>query len=132
MASGDHEGNAFFWKDLEGSIETINYGSIIEDVKTVDGNLIAIVGENGYLSFWDLRTNSIVQSSDVSDKYKREVYTVSINPVQNQLLLTGGQDTTVKIWDRRNLSAKLHKFEGHEDNVLSVEWSPVNSIDLTI
>lgn len=51
---------------------------------------------------------------------------MSVNPTQNQLLLTGGEDQIVKIWDRRNLSVQLHKFEGHEGNVVSVEWSPVN------
>ena len=52
---------------------------------------------------------------------------MSVNPTQNQLLLTGGEDQTVKIWDRRNLSAQLHRFEGHENNIMSVEWSTVNS-----
>ena len=108
-------------------MQTINYNSNIGDTKFVDDSLVAIVGDSGFLSFWDVRTNSIVQTSDISDSQKREVYTLSVNPVQNQLLLTGGQDSTVKIWDRRNLSAKLHKFEGHDDSVMSVEWSPVNS-----
>ena len=76
----------------------------------VDNDVAAIVGDSGYLSFWDLRSQNIAQSTDISGSENREVYTVSVNPAQNLLLLTGGQDQAVKIWDRRNLSIHLHKF----------------------
>ena len=93
----------------------------------VENELAVITGDSGHLSFWDLRTNGIVEKADISGTENREVYSVSVNPAQSLLLLTGGQDQAVKIWDRRNLSIHLHKFEGHEDNVMAVEWSPVNS-----
>lgn len=76
----------------------------------VDNDLAAIVGDSGHLSFWDFRSQNIVQSTDISDADNREVYSVSVNPAQNLLLLTGGQDQAVKIWDRRNLSLHLHRF----------------------
>jgi len=79
----------------------------------VDNELAVIVGDSGLLSFWDLRSQSLVQQADISGSENREVYSVSVNPAQNLLLLTGGQDQAVKIWDRRNLSLHLHKFEGH-------------------
>jgi WD40 repeat protein len=41
------------------------------------------------------------------------MYCVSVNPQNCHMLLTGGQDKTVKIWDTRNLNAKLHKFDDH-------------------
>lgn len=52
---------------------------------------------------------------------------MAVNPVQRQLLITGGEDEAIRIWDRRNLSAQLHHFEGHEGNIMNLEWSPVNS-----
>lgn len=73
-------------------MQTLNYGSNIEDVKMVERDLAVIVGDNGFMSFWDLRTNSIVYQTEASDSDKREIYTVSVNPSQNQLILTGGQD----------------------------------------
>jgi hypothetical protein len=48
-------------------MQTINYNSNIGDTKFVDDSLVAIVGDSGFLSFWDVRTNSIVQTSDISD-----------------------------------------------------------------
>lgn len=109
ILSGDFNGNAFYWPD-NSKVQTLNYGSNIEDIKIVEKDLAVIVGDNGFMSFWDLRTNSIVYQADISGHEKREVYSVSVNPSQNQLLLTGGEDEAVKIWDRRNLSAQLHKF----------------------
>ena len=79
----------------------------------VENGLAAIVGDSGLLSFWDLRTNNIVQSVRATNTDKKELYSVAINPVQRQLLITGGEDESIRIWDRRNLSAQLHNFEGH-------------------
>ena len=76
----------------------------------VQEDLVVMVADSGFMSFWDLRSNSIVHKTDISGSEKREVYSVSVNPSQNNLILSAGEDTTVKIWDRRNLSAQLHKF----------------------
>lgn len=43
------------------------------------------------------------------------------------MLLTGSEDKTVRIWDRRCLTKKLYAFEGHQDTVMRVEWSPHDS-----
>ncbi len=79
----------------------------------VENGLAAFVGDSGLLSFWDLRTNNIVQSVRATNNDKKELYSVAVNPVQRQLLITGGEDGSVRIWDRRNLSVQLHNFEGH-------------------
>lgn len=58
----------------------------------VEPGLAAIVGDSGLLSFWDLRNNQIVQSVLASPTEKKELYSVAVNPVQRQLLITGGED----------------------------------------
>lgn len=70
----------------------MDYGSNVGDVKMAEPGLAAIVGDSGLLSFWDLRTNNIVQSVQTANSDKRELYTVAVNPTQQQLVLTGGQD----------------------------------------
>lgn len=88
----------------------MQYGSNVGDVKMAEAGVAAIVGDSGLLSFWDLRNNAIVQSVQTANSEKRELYTVAVNPTQTNLVLTGGEDESIKIWDRRNLSAQLHKF----------------------
>jgi hypothetical protein len=48
-------------------MQHIQYNSNVGDAKFVEDSLIAIVGDSGFLSFWDVRTDSIVQTADVSD-----------------------------------------------------------------
>lgn len=102
------------------------YGSEIEDIKIIEESTAAIVGDKGCLSVWDMRNGAIVQNVQASFGDQKDIYSVSVNAEQRQLLLTAGQDQIIRIWDRRNLSTQLHKFEGHEDSVMSVEWSQVN------
>lgn len=69
----------------------MQYGSNVGDVKIAGAGVAAIVGDSGLLSFWDLRNNGIVQSVQTASE-KRELYTVAVNPTQNNLVLTGGED----------------------------------------
>ena len=43
-----------------------------------------------------------------------------------QTLNLASEDRTVGLWDLRNTTKKLHSFEGHNDHVVRVEWSPFN------
>lgn len=49
---------------------------------------------------------------------------MAVNPVNNNLILTAGEEGVVRLWDARNYSKKLYNFEGHEKKVLNVQWSP--------
>jgi hypothetical protein len=62
ILSGDFNGKAYFWNDVDQSPLEINYGSNVGDTKLIDNGTAAIVGDSGHLSFWDFRTNQIVQS----------------------------------------------------------------------
>lgn len=53
------------------------------------------------------------------------MYSVAVNPFRNHIILTGGEDESIKIWDTRNLGSRLHKFEDHENSVVTLDWSPV-------
>ena len=44
---------------------------------------------------------------------------LSWNPFQEFLLLTGSTDSTVRLWDTRNLKSEVHTFNGHRDEVLN-------------
>jgi len=38
------------------------------------------------------------------------VYTIAINPVNKNLILTAGEEGCIKLWDARSYSSKLYKF----------------------
>lgn len=52
-----------------------------------------------------------------------EVYSIDTSPFSAHLLLSGGADSDIYLWDTRNMSRPLHKFIGHNDAVTKVEWS---------
>jgi len=35
ILSGDFNGNAYFWRDMESGLQSLNYGTNIEDIKLV-------------------------------------------------------------------------------------------------
>lgn len=59
------------------------------------------------LNVWDTRSGKSETKLKVSDQ---EVYTLAINPVNSNLILTSGQEGSIKLWDARNYSSKLYKF----------------------
>lgn len=57
---------------------------------------------------------------------KVEVSSVSFKWIGKFVLANGSTDTTVALWDMRNLKLKVHSFENHGDEIIQVEWSPFN------
>lgn len=51
------------------------------------------------------------------------VNSVDLNPINNNLILTGSSDKTIGLWDIRCLSQKYYSFEHHKDEVLTVKWN---------
>ena len=60
------------------------------------------------------------------DAHDAEINSIHFNPFNEYLFLTGSSDTTVGLWDMRNLSKKLKSLESHNGEVFKVEWSPHN------
>lgn len=79
------------------------------------------VFDGGDLSVWDLRKNA---PQETIKAHKGDAYTLDINPINSQLVISGGEDHNIRIWDRRMLSKRLYTFEGHKDTIMRVEWSP--------
>ena len=68
-------------------------------------------------------THTFVQVENAHDS---DINCLAFNPYSEFLFATGSLDTTVGLWDLRNLKQKLHVFEGHNDGVYQVSWSPHN------
>ncbi len=49
---------------------------------------------------------------------------ISFNPASEYVVATGSVDSSIGIWDLRNLKAKLHLLQGHHGAVTSLSWHP--------
>ena len=50
---------------------------------------------------------------------------LAFHPANDYALLTGSDDATIALWDMRNLSKEVRRFDQqHRDGVLQVAWSP--------
>ncbi|KAL3535616.1 hypothetical protein ACH5RR_004077 [Cinchona calisaya] len=89
------------------------------------------VGDDSCLILWDARVgnNPILK---VEKAHNADLHCVDWNPHDQNLILTGSADHSVRLFDRRKLTADgveslVHKFEGHTAAVLCVQWSPDKS-----
>lgn len=88
------------------------------------------VGDDSCLILWDARTGSspVVK---VEKAHDTDLHCVDWNPFDENYILTGSADNSVRMFDRRNLTSDgvgspVYKFEGHKAAVLCVQWSPQN------
>ncbi|KAF5481839.1 hypothetical protein F2P56_002459 [Juglans regia] len=89
------------------------------------------VGDDSCLILWDARVGSspVVK---VEKAHNADLHCVDWNPHDDNLILTGSADNSVRMFDRRNLTSNgvgssIYKFEGHRAAVLCVQWSPDKS-----
>nr|AFK36675.1 unknown [Medicago truncatula] len=89
------------------------------------------VGDDSCLILWDARVGSspVVK---VEKAHDADLHCVDWNPHDDNLILTGSADNSIRMFDRRNLTSNgvgspIHKFEAHKAAVLCVQWSPDKS-----
>ncbi|KAG5897450.1 hypothetical protein JTB14_002711 [Gonioctena quinquepunctata] len=102
-----------------------------------------IVGQKAYFSSsWSPLSNTLLASS--ADRHIRLydprssegtlckttftshtlwVSSVTWSNYDQHLFLSGGYDSSVKLWDTRSPRAPLYNLQGHQGQVLSVDWS---------
>lgn len=97
---------------------------------------------SGTLIITDLRASSgtadlvqpLISSSSTTSKslqFRVKVHSADCNclafhPANEYALLTGSDDMTIALWDMRNLSKEVRRFDQrHHDAVLQVAWSPL-------
>lgn len=97
----------------------------MEDVcwHSTNPDIFGSVGDDKKILIWDLRLKNNMPTHEVS-AHKGDIYSIDFNPHNDFLFITGSEDTTIALWDMRNMSKKIHSFVGHNDSVLRAEWSP--------
>ena len=144
LVSGDCSGGITNWQPAPGGGWAVSdlythAGGSVEDVqfkKTGTGAVttLAAAGAGGFVSIIDLRqTDQPALHIDDSHGNCTDVNVVSWNPVVGELLLTGADDGSFKVWDSRNFNAgALAHFHWHKDPVTSVEWHPTDETVLAV
>ncbi|KAK8483890.1 hypothetical protein V6N11_081594 [Hibiscus sabdariffa] len=89
------------------------------------------VGDDSCLILWDARVGTS-PAVKVEKAHNADLHCVDWNPHDDNLILTGSADHTVRLFDRRNLTSDgvgspIYTFEGHNAAVLCVQWSPDKS-----
>ena len=111
------------------------------DVKWSHGEcstIIATAVANGQIIVYDLNKAGLEVAR--LHEHSRQVHRLAFNPHRGQLMLSGSQDGTVRLWDLRDLSGDRNvmdchsrcKFSGNSNGVRDLRWSPVNGVEFAL
>ena len=112
-----------------------------QDVKWSHGNFgstIATAAANGNIVVYDINRPGVEIAR--LHEHSRQVHRLGFNPHAPQLMLSGSQDSTVRLWDLRNLVGDKSvmtcpsnkKFSGNSDGIRDLRWSPTNGVEFAI
>lgn len=103
---------------------TAGHTDIVEDVQWHQSNphIFGSVGDDRQLLLWDSRDLTVPKTR--IQAHAGDAMSLSFNPFNEFLLVTGGTDKVIKLWDTRSTKTAMHTFVGHTEDVLSVSWSP--------
>lgn len=104
-----------------------HHTAIVNDVQyhPKHKELVGTVSDDLTLQILDLRTADETTSAlKVRDGHGDAINALSFNAASDFALATGSADSTIGIWDLRNLKIKVHSLVGHQDSVTSLAWHP--------
>ncbi|KAK3684474.1 SEA (Seh1-associated) complex subunit [Vermiconidia calcicola] len=98
------------------------------------GNYVAAATSSGKIILYDLRHAPHGLQAVQLHEHARQVHKVTFNPFRGNLLLSGSQDGTVRLWDLRDVRQastlkSKHKYSGQADGIRDVKWSPTDGVD---
>ncbi|KAI5298973.1 SEA (Seh1-associated) complex subunit, partial [Ascosphaera atra] len=108
------------------------------DVKWSHGQydtVIATAAANGRIVIYDLNRAGLELAR--FREHNRQVHKLAFNPYKGAWLLSGSQDASICMWDLRMVSGERsamnfgskNRFDGHNDAVRDVRWSPVDGVE---
>ncbi|AEY96031.1 FADL186Cp [Eremothecium gossypii FDAG1] len=130
MTPGSLGGGTKFSSSMRRNMRKI---STISDVKAGfhhHKNYIAICGTSTSVSIYDINRASAKDSPLITtlSEHSRSINSVDFNMGQTHLLISGGQDGCIKVWDLRSHSYKVNRsdlnFNSGSDSVRDVKWMP--------
>lgn len=115
-------------KKLDAKTIYREHHGVVEDVAwhCHHADIFGSVGDDKQLILWDTRKPPQSGVMVAAEAHTGEVNCLAFNPFNPHILATGAADKTVALHDWRNLSQRLHVFEGHQDEVFQIGWNPKN------
>ncbi|ETN98492.1 hypothetical protein RFI_39005, partial [Reticulomyxa filosa] len=125
----DH--NNFFHFKLLKTFDECNGPVRSVDYATFDNNQLLCFGsEDKTVRLWNIKTNEQIQSFNghsMFDEHTNAVEWIEFSSFNNgRYLCSGSTDKTIRLWDIET-SKSLHVFNGHMNDVLCVNFSPLQS-----
>lgn len=111
-------------------------GMGIHDVKWSHGQFnshIATAAANGKVILYDLNRASVELTR--LHEHTRQVHKLAFNPHQGHLLLSASHDTTVRMWDLRDMRRDVttcrsrDQYPGINGGIRDVQWSPTDAVE---
>ncbi len=108
------------------------------DVKWSHGNhdsTIVTAAANGKIVVYDLNRPGVELAR--LHEHNRQVHRISINPHQGALVLSGSQDSSVRLWDLRTVAGgreiaparSRNRYLGNAEGIRDLRWSPTDAVE---
>ena len=103
--------------------QVFNFGS--DKISCIDsGNYFSVFSlNNGKVGIFDTRTSE-KSSLNISRAHDEICISVKINPINEYIFASSGNENSVKIWDVRKEGKPLITYENHMSAVRAMAWSP--------
>ncbi|BAM40458.1 uncharacterized protein TOT_020000714 [Theileria orientalis strain Shintoku] len=129
LATGDCDGTLVCYEPVEGGwkdSQLQHFGTSVEDIRWsyTDANVLLAACCDGKVKLVDVRDRKVASEITVTNA---DVNAISINPVDNNLVLAGSEDGTAKIYDLRFPEAHMSNLKWHNKAITSVDWHPLDS-----
>lgn len=89
-------------------------------------SLLVTASCDRHIRLWDHRQSQGSQVKSVYSSHTGWVSSVAWSVSDPNLFVSGSYDNSVKQWDARSTSAPLYDMLGHQEKVLTVNWSNAN------
>ncbi|KAL8434578.1 hypothetical protein Efla_000094 [Eimeria flavescens] len=88
------------------------------------GEVFAACSNDGSIKLWDLRVGVSAPSTAILLAHETDVNSLRFSPVHSHLLLSGGEDGKLKVFDLRCVQMPLAEMDWHKKPISCVDWHP--------
>nr|AEE62829.1 unknown [Dendroctonus ponderosae] len=122
-ASMDH--TIKFWDcQLYGiSNEIVDQKAFLSSSWSPLSNTLLATSADRFIRLYDPRSTEGTVCKSKFTSHQLWVSSVAWSKYDEHLFLSGSYDATVKMWDTRSAKAPLYNLQGHEGQILAVDWS---------